>query len=153
VNNNYSSNTVVKQDFAVVKKVDGRAAHMTDTTRHQSWQSTPPPLPDHAESIPGINYYNLAIEKDRDSILTAITTIWNPGFTKENKTTFLNRHSRLTRYTQVHLSRKVGGYNRLRQEGYNSLVIYNSAVTLKANLTSVLRLTNQYTVDNKIQMS
>jgi hypothetical protein len=43
VNNNYNSNTVVKQDFAVVKQVDGRAAHMTDTTRHQSWQSTPTP--------------------------------------------------------------------------------------------------------------
>jgi hypothetical protein len=27
VNNNYNSNTVVKQDFAVVKQVDGRAAH------------------------------------------------------------------------------------------------------------------------------
>jgi hypothetical protein len=25
-------------------------AHMTDTTLHQSWQSSP--LPDHAESIP-----------------------------------------------------------------------------------------------------
>jgi hypothetical protein len=50
VNNNYNSNTVIKQDFAVVKQVDGRAAHMTDTTRHQSWQSTP--LPDHAGSIP-----------------------------------------------------------------------------------------------------
>ena len=36
VNNNYNSNTVVKQDFAVVKQVDGRAAHMTGTTRHQS---------------------------------------------------------------------------------------------------------------------
>jgi aconitase A len=39
----FNSNTVVKQDFAVVKQVDGRAAHMTDTTQHQSWQSTPPP--------------------------------------------------------------------------------------------------------------
>jgi hypothetical protein len=38
VNNNYNSNTVVKQDFAVVKQVDGRAAHMIDTTQHQSWQ-------------------------------------------------------------------------------------------------------------------
>ena len=45
MNNNYNSNTVVKQDFAVVKQVDGRAARMTDTTRHQSWQSTPPPPP------------------------------------------------------------------------------------------------------------
>ena len=50
MNNNYNSNTVVKQDFAVMKQVDGRAAHMTETTRHQSWQSTP--LPDHAGSIP-----------------------------------------------------------------------------------------------------
>ena len=49
MNNNYNSNTVVKQDFAVAKQVDGRAAHMTDTTRHQSWQRTP--LPDHAGSI------------------------------------------------------------------------------------------------------
>jgi hypothetical protein len=40
---NYNSNTVVKQDFAVVKQVDGRAAHITNTTRHQSWQSTPSP--------------------------------------------------------------------------------------------------------------
>jgi hypothetical protein len=31
----------------------GGAAHMTGTTRHQSWQSTPAPLPDHAGSIPG----------------------------------------------------------------------------------------------------
>ena len=45
-----NSNTVVKQDFAVMKQVDGRAAHMTETTRHQSWQSIP--LPDHAGSIP-----------------------------------------------------------------------------------------------------
>jgi hypothetical protein len=35
VNNNYNSNTVDKQEFAVAKQVDGRAAHMTDTTRHQ----------------------------------------------------------------------------------------------------------------------
>ena len=54
MNNNYNSNTVVKQDFAVVKQVDGRVAHMTDTTRHQSWQSNP--LPDHAGSIPGCIY-------------------------------------------------------------------------------------------------
>jgi hypothetical protein len=39
----YNSNTVVKQDFAVGKQVDGRAAYMTDTTGHQSGQSTPPP--------------------------------------------------------------------------------------------------------------
>ena len=32
MNNNYNSNTVVKQDFAVVKQVDGRAAHMTGTS-------------------------------------------------------------------------------------------------------------------------
>jgi hypothetical protein len=40
VNNNYKSNTVVKQDFAVVKQVDGRAAHMTDTTWPQRRDST-----------------------------------------------------------------------------------------------------------------
>jgi hypothetical protein len=34
VNNNYNSNTVVKQDFAVVKQVDGRVAHVHD--RHNS---------------------------------------------------------------------------------------------------------------------
>jgi hypothetical protein len=33
-----------------IQYVDGRAAHMTDTTLHQSWQSSP--LPDHAGSIP-----------------------------------------------------------------------------------------------------
>jgi hypothetical protein len=32
VNNNYNSNTVVKQDFAVVKQVDEQAAQMSDTT-------------------------------------------------------------------------------------------------------------------------
>jgi hypothetical protein len=37
MNNNYNSNTVFKQHFAVVKQVDGRAAHMTDTTRRHSW--------------------------------------------------------------------------------------------------------------------
>jgi hypothetical protein len=49
VNNNYNSNTVVKQDFAAVKQVDGQAAHMTNTTRHQLgrnwwevWGVTPP---------------------------------------------------------------------------------------------------------------
>jgi hypothetical protein len=25
------------------------------------------------------NYYNLAVEKDRDSIFTTVTPIWNPG--------------------------------------------------------------------------
>jgi hypothetical protein len=40
VNNNYNSNTVV----------DGRAAHMTDTTRQSAPEN--PPLPDHAGSIP-----------------------------------------------------------------------------------------------------
>ena len=44
---NYNSNTVVKQNFAVVKQVEGRAARITDTTRHQSWQSTPPPPAPH----------------------------------------------------------------------------------------------------------
>jgi hypothetical protein len=28
----------------------------------------------------GISYYNLAVEKDRDSIFTTITTIWKTGF-------------------------------------------------------------------------
>ena len=37
-----------------MKQVDGRVAHMTDTTRHQSWQSTS--LPVHAGSIPGSIY-------------------------------------------------------------------------------------------------
>ena len=41
MNNNYNSNTIV----------DGRAAHMIDTTR-QSAPEHPPPLPDHAGSIP-----------------------------------------------------------------------------------------------------
>jgi hypothetical protein len=35
-NSNYNSNIVVKRDFAVVMQIDGRAAHMTDTTRNQS---------------------------------------------------------------------------------------------------------------------
>jgi hypothetical protein len=42
-----------------IQYVDGRAAHMTNTTRHQSWQSTPPPppIPDHAGSIPDYPEY------------------------------------------------------------------------------------------------
>ena len=32
MNNNYNSNTVVKQDFAVVKQIDERAAHVPDST-------------------------------------------------------------------------------------------------------------------------
>ena len=49
--------------IAVVKPVDGQVAHMTDTTRHQSWQSKPPPppTPDHAGSIPGIKYLMILI--------------------------------------------------------------------------------------------
>jgi hypothetical protein len=27
----------------------------------------------------GKNYYNLAVEKDRDSIFTTVTPIWKPG--------------------------------------------------------------------------
>jgi hypothetical protein len=30
-------------------------------------------------SFTGINYYKLAVEKDRDSIFTTITKIWKPG--------------------------------------------------------------------------
>jgi hypothetical protein len=31
----------------------------------------------------GINYYKLAVEKDRDSIFTTVnTTIWKPGLNK-----------------------------------------------------------------------
>ena len=34
----------------------------------------------------GINYYKLAVEKDRDSIFTlTITTIWKPSLTNQNK--------------------------------------------------------------------
>jgi hypothetical protein len=40
-NNSYSSNTVVEEILQLY--VDGRAAHVTDTTLHQGWQSTPPP--------------------------------------------------------------------------------------------------------------
>jgi hypothetical protein len=46
VNNNYNSNTVVKQYFAVVKQVDGRVAlHMTDTTQVTRAGRAPPPPP------------------------------------------------------------------------------------------------------------
>jgi hypothetical protein len=65
VNNNYNSNTVVKQDFAVVKQVDGQAAHMIDTTRQRTELSEPPP-PDHAgsRSIPSLNNYQLVSMRD-----------------------------------------------------------------------------------------
>jgi hypothetical protein len=33
----------------------------------------------------GINYYKLAVEKDRDSIFTTITTIWKPGFKPQTR--------------------------------------------------------------------
>ena len=54
MNNNSNLNTVVKQHFAVVKQVDGRAAHMTDTATQLGTRAgrAPPPLPDHAGSIP-----------------------------------------------------------------------------------------------------
>ena len=32
----------------------------------------------------GINYYKLAVGKDRNSIFTTITTIWKPGFRSIN---------------------------------------------------------------------
>jgi hypothetical protein len=31
----------------------------------------------------GIDYYKLAVEKDRDSIFTTITTIWKPGLSRQ----------------------------------------------------------------------
>ena len=79
MNNNYNSNTVVKQDFAVVKQVDGRAAHMTDTTRHPNWQSTPPPpLPDHAGSIPVQNAAKIRyINFPMTSVLTKTSLVLN----------------------------------------------------------------------------
>jgi hypothetical protein len=49
IHNNYNSNTVV----------DGRVAHMTDTTRQSAPEHPPPPLPDHAGSIPGLTAYAL----------------------------------------------------------------------------------------------
>ena len=33
----------------------------------------------------GINYSKLAVEKDRDSIFTTITTIWKPGIQGASK--------------------------------------------------------------------
>ena len=33
----------------------------------------------------GINYYKLAVEKDRDSIFTTITLIWKPCFRRKVK--------------------------------------------------------------------
>jgi hypothetical protein len=33
----------------------------------------------------GINYYKLAVEKDRDSNFTTITTIWKPDFCLKHK--------------------------------------------------------------------
>ena len=68
MNNNYNSNTVVKQDFAVMKQVDGRAAHMTETTWHQSWKSTL--LPDHAGSIPVLqNVFSIHMNEDQNCIM------------------------------------------------------------------------------------
>jgi hypothetical protein len=73
---------VVKQDFAVVKQVDGRTAHMTDTTRHQSWQSTPPPpppLPYHAGPIPALNTTWISFDSSR-----ALESSWNLQFKKNS---------------------------------------------------------------------
>ena len=51
---NLSNNMMISKLWTTItiqiQYVDGRAAHMTDTTLHQSWQSSP--LPDHAGSIP-----------------------------------------------------------------------------------------------------
>jgi hypothetical protein len=40
----------------------------------------------------GINYYKLAVEKDRDSIFTTITTIWKPRlrFKNDEKNIYTN---------------------------------------------------------------
>ena len=61
MNNNYNSNTVVKQDFAVVEQVDGRVKSLESNCNVQrpggevvALRKNPPPLPDHAGSIPGI---------------------------------------------------------------------------------------------------
>jgi hypothetical protein len=73
VNNNYNSKyTVVTQDFAVMKQVNGRAAHMTDTTWCQSWQSTP--VPDHTGSIPEYSWSITPTQKNH-YILGVITKL------------------------------------------------------------------------------
>ena len=54
---NNNPNTIVKQDFAVVKQVDGRVAHMTNTTWHQSWQRNPSgPPPNQITMDPSAKY-------------------------------------------------------------------------------------------------
>jgi hypothetical protein len=45
----------------------------------------------------GINYYKLAVEKDRDSIFTTITTIWKPGLIKRHPF-FIDWRSKHTRH-------------------------------------------------------
>ena len=53
---NLSNNIMISELSTTIRIqiqcVDGRAAHMTDTTWHQSWQSAPPPTRYHAGSIP-----------------------------------------------------------------------------------------------------
>ena len=83
MNNNYNSNTVIKQDFAVVKQVDGRVKSLesncnvlfrkiffpkklftgegerlllSEKNILAEQPPPPPPLPDHAGSIPGWCY-------------------------------------------------------------------------------------------------
>jgi hypothetical protein len=42
VNNNYNSNTVVKQDFAVVERVDGRVKSLESNCNVLVWKNFPP---------------------------------------------------------------------------------------------------------------
>ena len=86
VNNNYNSNTVikqdfavVKQDFAVVKQVDGRTAHMTDTTRYQSWQCTPPPPPTRSCWIHPCLCMWIFYLYTNNMLSFAVITIFNPA--------------------------------------------------------------------------
>jgi hypothetical protein len=50
----------------------------------------------------GINYYKLAVEKDRDSTFTTITTIWKPGFRK--------LWIEIERYNYIYIAEKLVSY-------------------------------------------
>ena len=74
MNNNYNSNTVVKQDFAVVEQVDGRVKSLESNCNvlvalrkkfrkiflNRAPKKIRTPLPNHAGSIPGYSTIKLA---------------------------------------------------------------------------------------------
>jgi hypothetical protein len=90
----------------------------------------------------GKNYYNLAVEKERDSIFTTITTKWNPGFTLSSTNNFgqINHDSkRLAKCKPVRILDWKLSITHTLQQHLNFVTIHNitAIITAKVNIANI----------------